>query len=408
MTRPAPTLPADRPGPDGASAAQRGLRIGMIAGEVSGDLLGGRLLRALRERVPGLRVEGVGGAEMAAEGCRSLVPLERLSVMGLTEILGRYRELRRIRARLIRHFLDDPPDVFVGVDFPGFNLGVERALKRAGIPTVHYVSPQVWAWRRWRVRTIRKSVDLMLALFPFEEAFYARHRVPVRFVGHPLADEIDGEIDVRALRQRLKLPQESLVLAMLPGSRVTELKAHADLFVQTALWLTSRDERLHFVVPFVNRQTRVIFEEAVKRNAAWDLPLTRMHGHSRDAMAAADAVLVASGTATLEAMLLKRPMVVTYRVSFLSARLIKWLSSVKLYSMPNNLAGRALVPELLQGRARPVALGQAVLDLIGHPEAVAATLEEFDRIHASLRRGASAGAAAAILELVAQRRPGDG
>lgn len=380
------------------------LRIGIVAGEVSGDVLGARLIQAIRQRVPNARFEGVGGSEMKALGCKSLVPIDRLSVMGLTEILGRYRDLVRIRDKLTRHFLDNPPDVFIGIDFPGFNLGLEHRLRRAGIRTVHYVSPQVWAWRSYRVRKIRKAVDKILTLFPFEAAFYEKHSVPVRFVGHPLADEIPLTVDMREVRARLKLPQESLVVAMLPGSRVTELRAHADLFVQTAQWLIQRDERLHFVVPFVNRRTRAIFDAALQRHAAWDLPMTRMHGHSRDAMGAADVVLAASGTATLEALLLKRPMVVTYRVSWLSYYLIKFFSHIKLYSMPNHLAGRRLVPELLQWAARPERLGKAVEQLFSQPDEVAQMLEEFDRIHVELRGNASAQAAEAVLEVAALKR----
>ncbi len=335
---------------------------------------------------------------MVALGCNSLFPMERLSVLGLTEVLGRYRELRAIRARLRRHFLDNPPDLFIGIDSPGFNLGLELVLRRAGIRTLHYVSPQVWAWRSYRVHKIRKAVDRMLTLFPFEEQFYRTHGVPVDFVGHPLADEIPEHVDMRMVRARLNLPQDKTIVALLPGSRVSELRTHADVFVKTALWLQGRHPEMHFLTPFVNRSTRQIFEDAIKSNSAWDLPLTRLHGHSRDALAAADVVLVASGTATLEALLLKRLMVVTYRVSWLSYVLIKLFSHVRRYSMPNNLAGRALVPELLQRDAVPEKLGSEIENQLAHPDRRHETLHAFEQIHEQLRQGASEKAADAVMQ----------
>ena len=374
------------------------VRIGVVAGEVSGDLLGARLIQALRRRLPAVEFEGIGGPEMTALGCNSLFPMERLSVLGLTEVLGRYRELRAIRARLRRHFLDNPPDLFIGIDSPGFNLGLEHALRRAGIRTLHYVSPQVWAWRSYRVRKIRKAVDRMLTLFPFEEQFYQSRGVPVEFVGHPLADEIPEQVDMRLVRAQLKLPPDRIIVALLPGSRVSELRALADVFVKTALWLHGRHPDMQFIAPFVNRSTRQIFEDAIKHNSAWDLPLTRLHGHSRDALGAADVALVASGTATLEALLVKRLMVVTYRVSWPSYMLIKLFSHVRRYSMPNNLAGRALVPELLQRDAVPEKLGCEIEDLLTHPDRRCETLQAFGKIHEQLRRGASERAADAVLQ----------
>ena len=235
------------------------LRIGLVAGEASGDLLGARLIKSLQRHLPNARFEGVCGPEMKALGCDSLFPMERLSVMGLTEVLARYLDLRRARAQVIRYFHHHPPDLFIGIDSPGFNLEIEHALRRRGIPTVHYVSPQVWAWRTWRVRKIRAAVDLMLTLFPFEERFYREHNVPAKFVGHPLADEISGEYDPKEYRARLKLPIDQRTIALLPGSRVTELNAHADLFVKTAMWMHKRNSQIQFVVPFVNRATRLIF-----------------------------------------------------------------------------------------------------------------------------------------------------
>ena len=383
----------------------RPLRIGVVAGEASGDLLGARLLQALQRQLPNATFAGVCGPEMKALGCKSLFPIERLSVMGLTEVLGRYFDLRRARSEVIRHFLDNPPDLFIGIDSPGFNLGIEHALKRAGIPTVHYVSPQVWAWRTWRVRKIRQSVDLMLTLFPFEEEFYRGHGVPAVFAGHPLADEIQGDIDTRGARGKLKLPADGQIVALMPGSRVTELKAHADLFIKTASWLHQRDPGLHFVIPFVNRATLTLFEQAIKKNEAWDLPITRVHGHSRVALAAADVVLLASGTATLEALLLRRPMVVTYRVSPLSYWLIKKFSHIKLYAMPNHLAGSEVVPEILQCQATPVRLGSAVERFLKYPGQSVSVLRAYEKIHAQLRGNASGQAAQSIISLLQKQKP---
>jgi lipid-A-disaccharide synthase len=385
---------------DTAPSGARRLRIGIVAGEVSGDQLAARLIRALRRHFPDAEFEGIAGPEMQAEGCHSLFPMERLSVLGLTEILGRYLELRRIRKRLVEHFNSQPPDVFVGVDSPGFNLGLEQRLRDLGIPTVHYVSPQVWAWRTWRVRKIRRAVDRILVLFPFETGFYARHDVEATFVGHPLADEIRGDDDPRPHRDRLRLDLDRPTIALLPGSRVSELKALADLFVQSAQWLHRRHPQVQFIAPFVNRRTRLLFEEAIRRQQAWDLPITRFHGHSRDAMAAADVVLLASGTATLEAMLLRRLMVVTYRVSRLSYWMMRAFAHVSLFAMPNHLAGRHLVPELMQDEATVENLGRAVERYLARPLYAREVLLTFEQLGARLRGNASERAAQAIADML--------
>ncbi|HLQ26416.1 MAG TPA: lipid-A-disaccharide synthase [Acidiferrobacterales bacterium] len=376
------------------------VRIAVVAGEVSGDALGAGLLKALKERIPDIQCEGIGGPEMIAQGCRSLFPMERLSVLGITEVFGRYFEISGIRRRLLKHFLSDPPDLFIGIDSSGFNLGLEQKLKRAGIPTVHYVSPQVWAWRGWRIRKIRQAVDHILVLFPFEEKYYRAKQVPVTFVGHPLADQIPDEPDRDAFRRKLKLRLDATIIALLPGSRTSELKAHAGLFVRTALWLYARNKQLSFIAPFVNRQTRVIFEDAIKKNDAWDLPMTRMFGHSHDAMAASDIVLLASGTAALEAALLKRLMVVTYKVSFFSHLLIKMFSQVKLYSMPNHLAGQELVPELLQRNAVPQKLGKTIEYYLSNPARAELIRNEYQKIHDQLRCNADERAAEAVVALL--------
>lgn len=393
-------MQTDANGPPRGVPASRPFRIGMVAGEVSGDTLGARLIQALKQHLPETEFEGVGGSEMQAAGIRSLFPMERLSVLGLTEILGRYRELRRLRKDLIQHFLDNPPDLYIGVDSPGFNLGIEERLRRAGIPVVHYVSPQVWAWRSWRIHKIRRAVDRILVLFPFEKTFYDKHDIDAVYVGHPLADEVQGDYDARLYRDRLKLDLDRPTVAMLPGSRVSEVRALADVFVKTAQWLQARHPDLQFAIPFVSRRTRDIFEAAIKRHQAWDLPLTRYHGHSRDVMAAADVVLLASGTATLEAMLLKRLMVVTYRVSRLSFRIMRLFSHIRLVAMPNNLAGYHLVPELLQDDATPENLGRTVERYLARPIYAREAIGVFSRLGERLRVHAAERAARAVLDVL--------
>lgn len=382
----------------------RGIRIGIVAGEMSGDTLASRVMRALHARCPGLSFEGIGGPQMQAEGCVSLFPMDRLSVLGVTEVLGRFGELRRMRAQLVEHFRDRPPQLFIGVDSPGFNLGLEEALHRGGIRTVHFVSPQVWAWRTWRVHQIRRAVDRMLVLFPFEAEFYARHHVPATFVGHPLADEINGAVDTGDCRARLGLALEAPTVALLPGSRAGELRALADLMVRTAVWLRERHPQLQFVSPFVSAGTRAMFEAALRRHGSTTLPILCVEGRSRDAIGAADVVLCASGTATLEAMLIGRPMVVTYRVSLLSSWLVRAFSHLEHYAMPNHLAGKRLVPELLQHDAVPEKLGAAVEHYLTHPQDARGLVAEFRRIAATLRVNAAQRAADEILKMLPECR----
>jgi len=395
---------ADRTFQDAAKGPfENKLRIGIVAGEASGDMLGARLMLALKRHYPHAQFEGIGGPEMQDAGCHSLYPMERLSVMGLTEILGRYLELRKIRSDLLQYYLQNPPNIFIGVDFPGFNLGLEERLRRAGIPTVHYVSPQVWAWRTWRVRKIRRAVDRILVLFPFEQRFYSRHDVDATYTGHPLADEIHGDSDPRLYREQLKLDVDRPTVALLPGSRTSELRALADTFVETAQWLHQRHPKLQFVAPFINRRTRMQFEDAIKRHQAWDLPITRFHGHSREVMGSADVVLLASGTATLEAMLVRRLMVVAYRVSSLTYRLIKTFAHIRLFSMPNNLAGQNLVPEYMQRDATAENLGKAVERYLAQPLYAREVLNTFDRLAATLRMNAAERAALAVMEVLRRR-----
>lgn len=376
----------------------RPFRIGIVAGEMSGDLLGAGLIKAIREKHPDAIIEGIGGAQMIAAGCRSLFPMEELSVMGLFEVLAHLPRLLRIRRAVIKHFLADPPDVFVGIDSPDFNLGVERRLKAAGIPTVHYVSPSVWAWRQGRIKTIARSVDRMLTLFPFEAAFYREHNVPVSFVGHPLADLIPDKVDAAAARTALNLPAETTLVALLPGSRAGEVARLADVFVATVHWCVHHRPDVHFAVPLANKTARDIFVHALGRHIG-DLPVHLIDGNARQVMAASDAVLLASGTATLEALLLKRPMVVAYRLSSLTYWLAKHLVRLPYFALPNLLAGRVLVAEFIQNAVTPAALSEAILRCLDDMDTRARLIATFDALHGQLRRDADHGAAAAVLEV---------
>lgn len=381
------------------------LRVGLVAGEASGDLLGAGLIEAIRAQVPDARFEGITGPRMEAAGCRVFATSERLAVMGLIEPLERLPELLRLRRRLLRHFLDDPPDVFVGIDAPDFNLALERRLRLRGIRTVHYVSPSVWAWREYRVRKIARSVDLMLTLFPFEAEFYRRHDVPVTFVGHPLAEDLPERTDPEGARRLLGLPHEGPVLALLPGSRSGEVQRLGRDFLAAAASLTARIPDLRVIAPMASPQTRGVFE-AQRLEVAPELELDLFDGHSHEVMAAADAVLLASGTAALEAMLLKRPMVVAYRLAGLTYALLRQFRVMKVsrYSLPNLLAQRDVVAEFIQDAVTPGTLAAAVEPLLCDETARRAQLDVFEKVHQALRAGGSIRAAQAVLELAREHR----
>lgn len=378
------------------------MHIAIVAGELSGDLLGAGLMAALKAHYPQLRFTGIGGPAMLAQGFQTVAPMERLAVMGLVEVLRHLPELLTIRRQLYRQFIADPPLAFIGIDAPDFNLGLERRLRVHGIPVVHYVSPSVWAWRPWRVRKIARTVDLMLTLFPFEAAFYREHGVPVRAVGHPLADAIPLRSDPAAARRTLGLPEwaeEAPVVALLPGSRLGEINRLAPLLLDTALWLNARRPDLRFVLPAA---TPRLYEAlaSLRAERAPALPLTLVQGQSRAVMAAADVVVLASGTATLEAMLLKRPMVVAYRVAPATAWIARRLVTISHFALPNLLAGRELVPEFIQEAATVENLGPAVLRWLDQPLARDRLTAEFDALHRELRRDASRQAAEAIVGLL--------
>lgn len=374
--------------------------IGIVAGEASGDLLGSHLIKALKRLRPDLEFVGIAGPKMQAEGAVSLFPMERLAVRGYFEVLRHLFGLLRMRRQLVAHFRKHPPDLFIGIDAPDFNLGLERRLKSSGIRTVHYVSPSIWAWRGGRMRKIRRAVSHVLALFPFEVPLYEKARVPVTFVGHPLADMLPLEPDHAGARRELKLPPEKVVVAMLPGSRQSELQYMAVLFVKTALQILEQVPEAHFLVPLVTRETRWQFEEAIHAAGGAELPMTLLFGHAHLAMEASDVVLVASGTATLEAALLKRPMVITYRMSPLSWQILRHMNYLPYVGLPNVLAGRKLVPELLQQDATPEKLADALMKLVYDREAQAEIKREFSGIHTRLRQNTEEKAAQCILGLL--------
>ena len=374
------------------------MRIGVLAGEPSGDILGARVLAALRMRFPNLEIEGIGGPLMEQQGLDSMFPMDRLSVMGFIEPLKRLPELLRIRSAVREHFSRKPPDIFLGIDSPDFNLRLEEQLRARGVTTAHLVSPSVWAWRQRRIHRIKRAVDLMLCLFPFETAIYRQHDVPVCYVGHPLADEIPTQADRIAARSALGLQPGARLLALLPGSREGEVRLLSPLFLRAASLLRRTDPTLRFVLPAVSAARRTELEPLV---AAYpQLDITVVTGRSREVMAASDAVLLASGTATLEAALLKRPMVVAYRMGALSWLLLKLMVKTPYAALPNILAGRALVPELLQERATPEAMAAALEPLLSGSEAASGQLREFTLIHDALRQDFGERAAAALAALV--------
>lgn len=375
----------------------RPLRVALVAGESSGDILGAGLMQALKAQRADVEFIGVGGPRMQAEGLQSYFPLERLAVMGLVEVLGRLPELLARRKRLVDTLIQQRPDVFIGIDAPDFNLGLELKLRRAGIRTVHYVSPSVWAWRQKRVLKIREACDLMLTLFPFEARFYDDHQVPVRFVGHPLADTIPLCADRAAARLALGLPEQGTIVALMPGSRGGEVARLGELFLSAAERLRAMRPGIRFVMPCASPERRLQLEHLL---ATRDLPLTLLDGRSHEALAACNAVLIASGTATLEALLFKRPMVVAYSVAPMTYRILRRLVKSPYVALPNLLAQRLLVPELLQDAATPEALAQALSPLLDDGEV---QTEGFDSIHRTLRCDASSQAADAVLRLVGAR-----
>ncbi len=390
----------------GARAAGTDTRIVLVAGETSGDNLGAGLIEALRARRPELVFEGIAGPRMRAAGCTPWADAERLSVMGLVEVLRHLPDLFRLRREIEARTLAARPALFIGIDSPEFNLSLAARLKRQGLPTVQYVSPQVWAWRQGRVAKMAVTLDLVLCLLPFEKRFYDGHGLAAEFVGHPLADRLPLEPDRAAARATLGLPSTARVVALLPGSRRGEVERLADDFIGAAAWLAEARPGVKFVAPMANAAVRERFEAALEARAP-GLDVTLLDGRADLALTAANVALVASGTATLEALLCKRPMVVAYKVAPATAFLIRLLGLIKspFVSQPNLLAGREVVPEVVQGAVTPERLGAELDHWFEAPTRIAALEAEFLKIHETLRRGASERAAEAILKLVDRARP---
>lgn len=371
--------------------------IGIVAGEASGDLLGSHLMTALKQARPDLEFVGIGGAKMQSVGMRLLFPMEKLAVRGYVEVLRHYREIVSIRDQLRRYFIQNRPDLFIAIDAPDFNLNLEFALKKHGIPTVHYVSPSIWAWRGERIHKIKQAVNLVLALFPHEPKIYQAAGVPVEYVGHPLADILPAHPQQRDMRLTMRLPLHSKVFALLPGSRQSEVRALASTYIKTAQLITASYPDARFLVPLITRETREIFEQAIYDSEAQGLAITLLFGHAHEAMIAADGVLVASGTATLECALLKRPMVITYKMPALSWRLMKNKNYLPYVGLPNILCERFVVPEILQDDATPENLSQALLNAVNDLGAIADLEQTFLQLHRTLRQNTAQKAAAAIL-----------
>jgi lipid-A-disaccharide synthase len=365
-------------------------------------MLGAHLMAALRAHLPGARFTGIGGPKMESEGLDSLFPMERLAVRGYAEVLRHYPGLVWMRRKLRLALLDAQLQLFIGVDAPDFNLGLEAGLKRAGTPVVHYVSPSVWAWRGSRIGTIARSVDHMLTLFPFEPEIYRKAGVPATYVGHPLADLIPEQDQTASARVALRIAPERKVIALLPGSRQSELKYMADTFIATARLLAPKIENPLFLVPLISRETRQIFEAALYRGDAAELPLTILFGHARDALAACDVALVASGTATLEAALLKKPMIIAYRMAEASYQLMRHMGYLPYVGLPNILAGEFVVPELMQNDASPENLAQALFNTLNDTVVCERIPRRFAAIHRELKRNTAEQAARAVLPLLAR------
>ena len=374
--------------------------IAMVAGESSGDLLASRLLSGLRVHLPQARIHGIGGVKMAEQGFVSDWPMEKLTVRGLFEVIPRYREIKAIQNALRDQLLAEKPAVFIGVDYPGFNLGLEMQLKRAGIPTVHFIGPQIWAWRGGRIKKIAKAVSHMLVVFPFEEAIYRQAGIPVTYVGHPLAEVIPLLPDVAAARAALDLPLTAKVVAILPGSRMSELKYNTAAFIGAAKLLLQREPGLRFVVPMAGVQQRDYFVQLLAHTGLSDVPLQLVDGQSHTVLAAADVVLVASGTASLEVALFKKPMVIAYRMMRASWEIMRHMGYQPWIGLPNILAREFLVPELLQDAATPQALADALWQQLTDVSLQASLQQRFTEMHHALLRNTAKESAQAVLQVM--------
>lgn len=376
------------------------MSIAMVAGESSGDLLASRLLSGLRPQLPDALMHGIGGRRMAEHGFRSDFPMEKLSVRGLFEVLAHYREIKGIQNALRDQLLAERPAVFIGVDAPDFNFGLEMQLKQAGIPTVHFISPSIWAWRGGRIKKIARAVSHMLVVFPFEEEIYRKAGIPVTYVGYPLAEVIPMEPDVPAARKELGLPENARVVAILPGSRMSELKYNTVAFIASARQLMRRDPAIRFIVPMAGEKQQAYFTELVEKAGLADVPLQIISGRSHVAIAAADAVLVASGTATLEVALFKKPMVIAYKMMRASWAILRHMGYQPWIGLPNILAGEFLVPELLQDAASPAALADALWKQLDDDRHRMGLKERFIEMHHSLLRDSARESAQAVMQVI--------
>lgn len=378
----------------------------MVAGESSGDLLAGRLLSGLRPLLPDARIHGIGGPRMAEYGFQADWPMEKLAVRGLFEVLAHYREIKGIQNALRDRLIAERPAAFIGVDAPDFNLGLETQLKQAGIPTMHFIGPSIWAWRGGRIRKIARAVSHMLVIFPFEEAIYREAGIPVTYVGHPLAEVIPLRPDGAAARRHLGIAADARVIAILPGSRMSEIQYNAEAFIGAAQRLHLRDPHLVFVVPMAGPAQRIALEARIAKAGLQDVPLLILDGQSHDAIAAADAVVVASGTATLEVALYKKPMVIAYKVHAASAQIMRHMAYLPWIGLPNILARETLVPELLQSAATPHTIAEAAWHQLTDDANRARLAARFTEMHHSLLRDTARESAHAVLSLIGAARPG--
>jgi lipid-A-disaccharide synthase len=380
------------------------LKIGIVAGEASGDILAAGLIKQLKKRYPNATFEGIAGPKMQSQGCQSLFDMEELSVMGLVEVTSRIRRLLLVRKSMLHHFLANPPDVFIGVDAPDFNLGLELKLKKQGIKTVQYVSPTVWAWREKRIFKIAKATNLVLSIFPFEKQVYDKHHIPCEFVGHTMADDIAIKPDKQKARHALQLREDEIVLALLPGSRKREVDTLLDVFIQSCLLLKSNVKELKVLIPVVNRQRKDQVNDYIQTHKP-DLSIQVVIGHAREVMIASDAVLLASGTATLEAMLCKKNMVTAYKLSGLTYQMMRWLYKAKYFALPNVLADEKLIPELLQDDVTAETISKLLLPMLTAQsgDEQQALIAKFEILHESLKKDADVQSATAVANLIEQQ-----
>ncbi|NOY15665.1 MAG: lipid-A-disaccharide synthase [Gammaproteobacteria bacterium] len=375
-------------------------KIGIVAGEVSGDLLAAGLIRELRQYPYTFEFTGIAGPKMQEQACESLYPMKKLTLMGLDGLFGRLLEILKIRRSLVRYFKAEPPDLFIGVDVPDFNLGLEKKLRRAGIPVLHYVSPTVWAWRKYRLRSMCHSIDRILVLFPFELDFYRQHKLNAKLVGHPMVRDINSDPDIESLRKSFGLSSQKKIIALLPGSRRGEIQRMAGDFLRAAAELSKKHSTLQFVTAMPDSALMEVFEAEVQKVELKCVDLLRVVGHSRDIMACADILMLASGTAALEAAIVGRPVVVAYKVSWLTKTLVQLLARVKYFSMPNNLAGYRLVPELMQGDCTPENLEREVSRYLTDEAEASKVIKAFKQIRKSLDIDSDRLAAETVLDML--------